>query len=157
MTLALLGLWNRNFLDIQSLAVLPYDQCLGRFPAYLQQADMESNGKSVDRQGLPLTYQSGPVLWGEPGTNGQHAFYQLIHQGTSKVACDFILPARSHYPVGPHHRYLTANAIAQAQALMQGGILNRLWPRLRQQVAPRMKFSVCRPSRFSRVTDPAIS
>jgi len=119
-TLALVGLWNRNFLGIHSLAILPYDHCLSRFPAYLQQVDMESNGKSVDRQGLPLDYESGPVLWGEPGTNGQHAFYQLIHQGTSKVACDFILPAQSQYPVVPHHRYLTANAFAQSQALMQG-------------------------------------
>jgi glucose-6-phosphate isomerase len=120
MTLALVGLWNRNFLGMQTLAILPYDQCLSRFPAYLQQADMESNGKGVDRQGKPLTYESGPVLWGEPGTNGQHAFYQLIHQGTSKVACDFVLPAQSRYPAGSHHRYLSANALAQAQALMQG-------------------------------------
>ena len=156
-TLALLGLWNRNFLDIQSLAILPYDQCLGRFPAYLQQADMESNGKSVDRQGLPLTYPSGPVLWGEPGTNGQHAFYQLIHQGTSKVACDFILPARSHYPMGPHHRYLTANAIAQAQALMQGRDLAQVVAAASaagrseneiQRLSPYQVFEGNRPSNF---------
>jgi len=119
-TLALLGIWNRNFLEIGSLAVLPYDQCLSRFPAYLQQADMESNGKSVDRRGEALTYHSGPVLWGEPGTNGQHAFYQLVHQGTQKVACDFVLAATSLYPGGEHHKLLSANAFAQAQALLQG-------------------------------------
>ena len=124
--LALVGLWNRNFLGMETLAVLPYDQCLSRFPAYLQQADMESNGKSVDRHGNPLTYHSGPVLWGEPGTNGQHAFYQLIHQGTVRVPCDFILAANTHYPGGPHHRYLSANAFAQAQALMQGRSLEEV-------------------------------
>lgn len=124
--LAMVGVWNRNFLGYDSLAVLPYDQCLSRFPAYLQQADMESNGKSVDRNGLPLTYGSGPVLWGEPGTNGQHAFYQLLHQGTTKVPCDFILAANTHYPGGPHHRYLSANALAQAQALMQGRTLEEV-------------------------------
>lgn len=124
--LAMVGLWNRNFLGYDSLAILPYDQCLSRFPAYLQQADMESNGKSVDRNGQPLTYGSGPVLWGEPGTNGQHAFYQLLHQGTTKVPCDFILAANSHYPGGPHHRYLSANALAQAQALMRGRTLEEV-------------------------------
>ncbi len=157
MTLALLGLWNRNFLGIQSLAILPYDQCLGRFPAYLQQADMESNGKSVDRQGRALTYDSGPVLWGEPGTNGQHAFYQLIHQGTSKVACDFVLSAKSQYPVGPHHRYLTANAIAQAQALMQGRDMAKVVATASaagrsedeiQRLSPYQVFEGNRPSNF---------
>jgi glucose-6-phosphate isomerase len=156
-TLALVGIWNRNFMGMDTLAILPYDQCLSRFPAYLQQADMESNGKSVDRQGLPLTYESGPVLWGEPGTNGQHAFYQLIHQGTSKVACDFILPARSRYPVGSHHRYLTANALAQAQALMQGRNREQVLKAssaagrpddLSQRLLPFQLFEGNRPSNF---------
>jgi glucose-6-phosphate isomerase len=118
--LALVGLWNRNFLGMETLAVLPYDQCLSRFPAYLQQADMESNGKSVDRHGNPLTYHSGPVLWGEPGTNGQHAFYQLIHQGTQIIPCDFIVAAQPHHPLGDHHQKLISNFFAQTEALMNG-------------------------------------
>jgi len=118
--MGLLGVWYRNFHGAETHAVLPYDQYLHRFPAYLQQADMESNGKRVDRQGEPLTYASGPVVWGEPGTNGQHAFYQLIHQGTGLIPSDFIAPARSHNPVGDHHRILMANFFAQTEALMLG-------------------------------------
>jgi glucose-6-phosphate isomerase len=120
-TLACLGVWNSNFLGAESHAILPYDQYLHRFPAYFQQADMESNGKGVDKQGRRIThYQTGPILWGEPGTNGQHAFYQLIHQGTRVVPCDFIAPIESHNPMGDHHRLLLANFFAQTEALMRG-------------------------------------
>src|SRR5262249_28957616 len=116
--LALIGIWNTNFLGAQTLAILPYDQGLARFPAYLQQAEMESNGKSVGRDGRPLDHASAPIVFGEPGTNGQHAFYQLIHQGTRLVAADFIAPAQSQYPTGRHHAMLLANFLAQTEALM---------------------------------------
>jgi len=120
-TLALLGVWNSNFLGAESHAILPYDQYLHRFPAYFQQGDMESNGKGVDKHGRRITtYDTGPVIWGEPGTNGQHAFYQLIHQGTRLVSCDFIAPIESHNPIGSHHRLLLANFFAQTEALMRG-------------------------------------
>ncbi len=119
--MALLGLWYRNFWDAGSIAVLPYDQYLHRFPAFLQQLDMESNGKNVDRDGNPIKdYTTGPVLFGEPGTNGQHAFYQLIHQGTDFIPCDFIGFKKSHNPIGSQHTLLLNNMVAQAQALMQG-------------------------------------
>ena len=119
--MALLGIWYRNFFGAASHAVLPYDQYLHRFAAYLQQADMESNGKRVTRDGeLIDDYQTGPVLWGEPGTNGQHAFYQLIHQGTQLVPADFLAPARSHNPLGKHHQLLLSNFFAQTEALMRG-------------------------------------
>ncbi|MFH1037909.1 MAG: glucose-6-phosphate isomerase [PVC group bacterium] len=118
--LALLGIWYNNFFDAQSYAVLPYDQYLSRFPAYLQQLDMESNGKSVDREGRRVNYQTGPVVWGEAGTNGQHAFYQLIHQGTKLVPADFIGFCRSHNPLRDHHQKLLANFIAQPEALAFG-------------------------------------
>jgi len=118
--LALIGLWYNNFFGAQTHAILPYDQCLHRFPAYLQQGDMESNGKYVDRNGLEVHYQTGPVIWGEPGTNGQHAFYQLIHQGTKLIPCDFIAPALSQNPVGNHHSILLSNFLAQTEALMMG-------------------------------------
>jgi glucose-6-phosphate isomerase len=118
--MGLLGIWYANFFGAHSHAVLPYDQYLHRFPAYLQQADMESNGKHVDRKGLPVDYQTGPIVWGEPGTNGQHAFYQLIHQGTRLVPADFIAPARSHNPIGDHHAILLSNFFAQTEALMRG-------------------------------------
>jgi glucose-6-phosphate isomerase len=118
--MALLGVWNANFLGAGTHAVLPYSRRLARFPAYLQQLDMESNGKSVDRQGRALQIQSGPVVWGEPGTNGQHAFYQLIHQGTRLVPCDFIGFGRPAEPLGDHHDLLMANMLAQAEALAFG-------------------------------------
>jgi glucose-6-phosphate isomerase len=118
--LGLLGVWYRNFFEAPTWAVLPYDQYLDRLPAYLQQADMESNGKSVDRDGKQVDYGTGPVLWGEPGTNGQHAFYQLLHQGTQLVPADFIAAAESHNPVGEHQRILLANFFAQTEALMRG-------------------------------------
>ena len=118
--MAMLGIWYRNFFDASTRAVLPYDQYLCLLPAYLQQGDMESNGKSVDREGQRVDYQTGAVVWGEPGTNGQHAFYQLIHQGTEIVPCDFIGVINSHNPIGDHHRKLIANCFAQSEALMVG-------------------------------------
>ncbi|MCK9521611.1 MAG: glucose-6-phosphate isomerase [Proteobacteria bacterium] len=118
--LALIGLWYNNFYDAQSEAILPYDQYLHRFAAYFQQGNMESNGKSVDRDGQPVTWQTGPIIWGEPGTNGQHAFYQLIHQGTKLIPCDFLASAKSHNPIGDHHEKLLANFFAQTEALAFG-------------------------------------
>jgi glucose-6-phosphate isomerase len=118
--LALLGVWYNNFFNAQSHAILPYDQYMHRFAAYFQQGDMESNGKYVGRDGQPVNYQTGPVIWGEPGTNGQHAFYQLIHQGTKLIPCDFIAPATSHNPLGDHHKMLLSNFFAQTEALMNG-------------------------------------
>lgn len=120
-TLALIGLWNTNFLGAQTEAILPYDQYLHRFAAYFQQGNMESNGKYVDRNGNVIRdYQTGPIIWGEPGTNGQHAFYQLIHQGTMLIPCDFIAPAQSHNPLGDHHSKLLSNFFAQTEALAFG-------------------------------------
>jgi len=118
--MGLLGIWYNNFWDAQSQAILPYDQYLARFPAYFQQGDMESNGKAVTKVGATVDYTTGPIIWGEPGTNGQHAFYQLIHQGTKLIPCDFLAPARSHNPLGNHHQILMANFLAQTEALMQG-------------------------------------
>ncbi len=119
--MALIGVWNRNILGYGSRAVLPYDQRLARFPAYLQQLDMESNGKQVTRDGKPVSRDTGPVVWGEPGTNGQHAFYQLIHQGTSVVPCEFLIGAKSHEPALQQHQdLLIANCLAQSEALMNG-------------------------------------
>ncbi len=119
--LAMLGVWYASFWGAASHAILPYDQYLHRFAAYFQQGDMESNGKGVDRQGQPITdYTTGPIIWGEPGTNGQHAFYQLIHQGTRLIPADFIAPITSHNPLGDHHAILLANFFAQTEALMKG-------------------------------------
>lgn len=118
--LALIGIWYNNFYGAETEAILPYDQYMHRFAAYFQQGNMESNGKSVDRKGKKITYQTGPILWGEPGTNGQHAFYQLIHQGTKMIPCDFMAPAISHNPIGDHHPKLLANFFAQTGALMMG-------------------------------------
>lgn len=118
--LALLGVWYNNFFQSESHAILPYDQYLHRFAAYFQQGDMESNGKYVDRNGNRVDYETGPIIWGEPGTNGQHAFYQLIHQGTKLIPCDFIAPAVSHNPIGNHHTLLLSNFFAQTEALMNG-------------------------------------
>ena len=120
MTLALLGILYNNFHDAQTHAILPYDQYLHRFPAYFQQGDMESNGKGVDRDGKPVTWSTGPVIWGEPGTNGQHAFYQLIHQGTKLIPCDFLASVETFNPLGKHHDILLANFFAQTEALMKG-------------------------------------
>jgi glucose-6-phosphate isomerase len=118
--LALLGVWYNNFYGAASEAILPYDQYLHRFAAYFQQGNMESNGKSIDREGNPVEYQTGPIIWGEPGTNGQHAFYQLIHQGTKLIPCDFIAPVVSHNPLSDHHDKLMSNFFAQTEALMNG-------------------------------------
>jgi len=119
--MGLLGVWYVNFFGASSHVILPYDQYLHRFAAYFQQGDMESNGKSVDREGRPIAdYQTGPVIWGEPGTNGQHAFYQLLHQGTRLIPADFLAPAVSQNPLGDHHRLLLANYFAQTEALMRG-------------------------------------
>lgn len=118
--MALIGIWHRNFHNHSTEAILPYDQYMHRFAAYFQQGNMESNGKYVDRNANKTTYQTGPVIWGEPGTNGQHAFYQLIHQGTQIIPCDFIAPAQSHNPIGDHHPKLLSNFFAQTEALMNG-------------------------------------
>lgn len=118
--MALLGIWYNNFFEAESSAILPYDQYLHRFAAYFQQGDMESNGKYIDRKGKRVDYETGPIIWGEPGTNGQHAFYQLIHQGTKLIPCDFIAPAISHNPLGNHHQMLLSNFFAQTEALMNG-------------------------------------
>jgi glucose-6-phosphate isomerase len=131
--LALIGIWNTNFLGAETEAILPYDQYMHRFPAYFQQGNMESNGKYVDRSGREVSYQTGPVIWGEPGTNGQHAFYQLIHQGTKLIPCDFIAPAISHNPVGEHHPILLSNFFAQTEALMKG--------KTKKEVAEELKRS----------------
>ncbi len=118
--LALIGIWYTNFFGTETEVILPYDQYMHRFPAYFQQGNMESNGKSVDRNGKRVTYQTGPIIWGEPGTNGQHAFYQLIHQGTRLIPADFLAPALSHNPLGEHHAILLSNFFAQTEALLNG-------------------------------------
>lgn len=118
--MALIGIWYGNFFGTTTEAILPYDQYMHRFAAYFQQGNMESNGKYIDRNGEKVTYSTGPVIWGEPGTNGQHAFYQLIHQGTQIIPCDFIAPAISHNPTGDHHQKLLSNFFAQTEALMNG-------------------------------------
>jgi glucose-6-phosphate isomerase len=118
--MGLLGVWYNNLWDAQSHAILPYDESMSFFPAYFQQGDMESNGKRVTRGGEPVDYATGPIIWGQPGTNGQHAFYQLIHQGTKLIPCDFLAPAQSHNPVGEHHALLLSNFFAQTEALMKG-------------------------------------
>lgn len=118
--MGLIGLWYSNFFGSQSEAILPYDQYLHRFAAYFQQGNMESNGKSTDRNGEEIEYSTGPIIWGEPGTNGQHAFYQLIHQGTLLIPCDFIGVSQSHNPIGDHHQKLMSNFFAQTEALMNG-------------------------------------
>jgi len=119
-TLGLLGVWYNNFFGAQTQAILPYDQYMHRFAAYFQQGDMESNGKHINRNGEPVDVSTGPIIWGEPGTNGQHAFYQLIHQGTKLIPCDFIAPIKTHNPIGHHHPILLSNFFAQTEALMKG-------------------------------------
>jgi glucose-6-phosphate isomerase len=118
--LALIGIWYTNFFRAETEVILPYDQYMHRFPAYFQQGNMESNGKSIDRAGKSVAYETGPIIWGEPGTNGQHAFYQLIHQGTRLIPADFLAPAISHNPIGEHHEILLSNFFAQTEALMAG-------------------------------------
>ena len=119
-TLGLLGIWYNNFFGAQTQAILPYDQYMHRFAAYFQQGDMESNGKHINRDGEVVDVSTGPIIWGEPGTNGQHAFYQLIHQGTKLIPCDFIAPIKTHNPIGHHHPILLSNFFAQTEALMKG-------------------------------------
>jgi glucose-6-phosphate isomerase len=144
--MAMLGVWCTNFLGAHSHAILPYDQYLHRFPAYFQQADMESNGKSTTRDGQRVAgYDTGAVLWGEPGTNGQHAFYQLIHQGTRLVPADFIVPATSHNAVGDHHDKLVANVFAQSEALMTGRTAEEALAEMLAQGLPRDKAEALAP------------
>lgn len=131
--MALLGIWYTNFFGAQTEAILPYDQYLHRFPAYFQQGNMESNGKQIDRSGNPVRYATGPIIWGEPGTNGQHAFYQLIHQGTPLIPCDFIAAAQSHNPIGDHHKKLMSNFFAQTEALLHGKTRSQVKEELRKQ------------------------
>ncbi len=135
--MALIGIWYNNFFHADSHVILPYDQSMARFPAYMQQADMESNGKFMCRDGKRVHYKTGPIIWGEAGTNGQHAFYQLIHQGTPIVPADFIMPIHSHYEVGTngneHHKILLANFLAQTQALMLGKTKDEARAELEQQ------------------------
>jgi glucose-6-phosphate isomerase len=154
--MGLLGIWYSNFFGASTHAILPYDQYLHRFAAYFQQGDMESNGKGVDRQGNRIVdYTTGPVIWGEPGTNGQHAFYQLLHQGTRLVPADFIAPAQSHNPLGDHHAILLANFFAQTEALMRGKtedeareelVSTGVTPERIDELAPHKTFEGNRPS-----------
>jgi glucose-6-phosphate isomerase len=153
--MALIGIWNSNFLGAESLAILPYDQHLARFPAYFQQGDMESNGKSVTLGGSVVDYQTGPIVWGEPGTNGQHAFYQLIHQGTRLVPCDFLAAVESQTPLGDHQEKLLANFFAQSEALAFGKTVDEVRGELAGQgmaaaaletLVPHKVFTGNRPS-----------
>jgi glucose-6-phosphate isomerase len=152
--LALISCWYINFWGVKSEAILPYDQYLHRFAAYFQQGNMESNGKYIDRNGKPVDYDTGPVIWGEPGTNGQHAFYQLVHQGTSLIPCDFIAPAISHNPIGDHHLKLLSNFFAQPEALMNGKpyqvveseLAGKLDKEQLEQVAPFKVFEGNKPT-----------
>ncbi|MDE3212846.1 MAG: glucose-6-phosphate isomerase, partial [Bacteroidota bacterium] len=151
--MALISLWYLNFFGAQSEAILPYDQYMHRFPAYFQQGNMESNGKRVDRNGKPVTYATGPVIWGEPGTNGQHAFYQLIHQGTLLIPCDFIAPVISHNPLGEHHKILLSNFFAQTEALMNGKTPKELRAeKVPQSLIPFKEFTGNKPTNSFLVT-----
>ena len=138
--LALIGIWYNNFFGAQTEAILPYDQYLHRFPAYFQQGNMESNGKSIDRNGDRIDYQTGPIIWGEPGTNGQHAFYQLIHQGTKLIPADFIAPATSHNPIGAHHQILLSNFFAQTEALLNGKSKKEVIAELKKEGHPEKEI-----------------
>ena len=141
-----LGVWYHNFFGAQTHAVLPYDQYMHRFAAYFQQGDMESNGKGVDRQGGSITdYTTGPILWGEPGTNGQHAFYQLIHQGTRVIPCDFIAPVETQNKLGNHHPILLANFFAQTEALMKGKTKDEVVEELKAAKTPADRVNVIAP------------
>ncbi len=153
--LALISIWYNNFFGAQTEAVIPYDQSMERFPAYLQQASMESNGKGLDRAGQKVSYDTASILWGEPGTNGQHAFFQLLHQGTRLVPADFLAPALSHFPVGRHHEILLSNFLAQTEALMRGKSLEEVKqemaaqgvsPQEIERLAPYRSFEGNRPS-----------
>ncbi|MBK5938725.1 glucose-6-phosphate isomerase [Halochromatium roseum] len=153
--MGLLGIWYVDFAGAKTQAILPYDQSLQYFPAYFQQGDMESNGKHVTRDGQPVDYNTGPVVWGQPGTDGQHAFYQLIHQGTELIPCDFIAPIKSHNPLGRHHELLIANCLAQTEALMRGRTLQEAKDEMMasglseteaERLAPHRQFDGNRPT-----------
>ncbi len=153
--MAMLGIWYNNFFNAQSHAILPYDEYLSYFPDYFQQGDMESNGKCITRDGEPVRVTTGPVIWGKPGTNGQHAFYQLLHQGTKLVPCDFLAPIQSHNPIGKHHSILLSNFFAQSEALMRGKTSQEVRAELISQgikgpplekLVPAMTFEGNRPS-----------
>lgn len=153
--LALIGIWYNNFFGAETEAILPYDQYMHMFPAYFQQGNMESNGKNIDRNGQEVNYHTGPIIWGEPGTNGQHAFFQLIHQGTRLIPCDFIAPAISHHPIGDHHNILLANFFAQTEALMKGKQMDEVIQEMKsmgksddeiKRLAPFRMFKGNRPS-----------
>jgi glucose-6-phosphate isomerase len=153
--LGMLGVWYINFAGAATQAILPYDQYLEHFPAYFQQGDMESNGKHVTRDGTAVPYHTGPVVWGQPGTDGQHAFYQLIHQGTELIPCDFIAPVKSHNPLGDHHAKLLANCFAQTEALMRGRTLEEARDGMlasgvsadeAERLAPQRQFDGNRPT-----------
>lgn len=138
--MALIATWYTNFFGSETNTILPYDQYMHRFPAYFQQGNMESNGKHTDRNGNAVTYSTGPIVWGEPGTNGQHAFYQLIHQGTHLIPCDFIAPAISHNPLGEHHAILVSNFFAQTEALMNGKNVQEVTAELIEQGMDKAKM-----------------
>jgi glucose-6-phosphate isomerase len=155
--MASIGLWYNNFFNAQTVAILPYDQYLARFPAYFQQGDMESNGKSVTRDGKPVSGSTGPIIWGEPGTNGQHAFYQLIHQGTKLIPCDFLAGVETFNPIsdGKHHEILLSNFFAQTEALMTGKTADEVRAELKksgmkdkdiEELVPHKVFSGNRPT-----------
>lgn len=152
--MGLLGIWYGNFFNARSYVIAPYDQYLHRFPAYLQQLDMESNGKSVQMDGSPVDYSTGAVLWGEPGTNGQHAFFQLIHQGTDMIPADFITAATSQNPIGAHHKILLANCIAQTEALMTGKTLEEASAELAGGGASEQQIKALAPHKVFRGNRP---
>ena len=152
--MALISLWYINFFGAQSEAILPYDQYMHRFPAYFQQGNMESNGKHVDRNGNKVTYSTGPVIWGEPGTNGQHAFYQLLHQGTLLIPSDFIAPVLTHNPMGDHHRILLSNFFAQTEALMNGKTKEQLIEeKVPDTIIPFKEFEGNKPTNSFLITE----
>jgi glucose-6-phosphate isomerase len=145
--MGLLGIWYNNFWNADSYAILPYDQYMHRFAAYFQQGDMESNGKRIDRENQTVDYSTGAIVWGEPGTNGQHAFYQLIHQGTKLIPCDFLAPAKTHNPIGDHHPKLLANFIAQTEALMRGKTSDEVIEELRKSGLTEEEIKNLTPSK----------
>ncbi len=146
--LGLVGIWQINFFGATSQAILPYDQYLHRFPAYLQQLEMESNGKRITRDGEAINYSTSPVVWGEPGTNGQHAFYQLLHQGTQTIFADFLAPCQSHHPIDNHHRLLLANFFAQTEAMMRGKNENEVRSELITQKIPKTSLDELLPHKI---------
>ncbi len=155
--LALLGIWYNNFFDAPTEVILPYDQYMHRFPAYFQQGNMESNGKSIDRNGSPVSWQTGPVIWGEPGTNGQHAFYQLIHQGTRMIPADFLAPAVSHNPAGDHHNILMSNFFAQTEALMNGKTEHQVIEALKKEGKTQEEIKLLTPHKVFQGNHPTNS